>query len=154
MSTIFDGSSIHCCTDVSTFLFTKRATFSSNCTTVLRMRRLVQVKLVSWRFGPNQTTKDLKPQLRFYPLFRKANPEKQQHMFWSPFIFRGHATREPASSRVTYFILRAYTGTGVSHSQHRENSGEILKMQANGLEGSKLARKKSLAVSIECVAIY
>ena len=26
-------------------------------------------------------------------------------------MFRGHSTREPASSRVTYFILRAYTGT-------------------------------------------
>ena len=29
-------------------------------------------------------------------------------------------------SRVTYFILRACTGTGVSHSQHRKNSGEAL----------------------------
>ena len=29
--------------------------------------------------------------------------------------FRGHSTREPASSRVTYFILRA------CHSQHRRN---------------------------------
>ena len=26
-------------------------------------------------------------------------------------MFRGHSTREPAFSRVTYFILRAYTGT-------------------------------------------
>ena len=32
-------------------------------------------------------------------------------MFLSLFIFRGHSTREPASGRVTYFILRAYTGT-------------------------------------------
>ena len=38
------------------------------------------------------------------------------NMFWSLFIFREHSTREPASSTVTYFILRAYTGTGVSHS--------------------------------------
>ena len=42
-------------------------------------------------------------------------------MFLSLFIFRGHSTREPASDRETYFILRAYTGTGVSHSQHRKN---------------------------------
>ena len=41
----------------------------------------------------------------------------------SLFIFHGHSTREPASSRVTYFILRAYTGTGVSHSQHMEEIG-------------------------------
>ena len=39
-------------------------------------------------------------------------------MFWSLFIFREHSTREPASSRVTYFILRAYTKTGVSHSNN------------------------------------
>ena len=25
-------------------------------------------------------------------------------------MFRGHSAREPASGRVTYFILRAYTG--------------------------------------------
>ena len=42
----------------------------------------------------------------------------------SLFIFRGHSTREPASSRVTYFILRAYTGTGVSHSQHTKKIGK------------------------------
>ena len=40
------------------------------------------------------------------------------------------------TGRVTYFILQAYTGTGVSHSQHREKNGEVLgKMQVNGLEG-------------------
>ena len=59
---------------------------------------------------------------------------------WILFIFRGESTREPASnvsmSRMTYFILGAQTGTGVSHSQHRKNSGEVLeKMQMNGPEG-------------------
>ena len=49
----------------------------------------------------------LKQLLKFYPL--------------SQFIFRGHSTREPASSRVTNFILRAYTGTGVGHSQRGKN---------------------------------
>ena len=44
--------------------------------------------------------------------------------------------RTPASSRVTYFILRAYTGAGVSDSYYRKNSGEVLeKMQMNGPEG-------------------
>ena len=61
-------------------------------------------------------------------------------MFWSLLIFRGHLTREPASvllmSRVTYFILRAHTGSSVSHSQHKNSSGEVLeKMQVNGPEG-------------------
>ncbi|WP_419602539.1 hypothetical protein, partial [Thiolapillus sp.] len=60
----------------------------------------------------------------------------QVMFFFSLFIFRGHSTREPASSRLTYFILRAYTGTSVSQSQHRKKSGEVLeKMQVNGLEG-------------------
>ena len=53
----------------------------------------------------------------------------------SLFIFRGHSTREHASCKVTYFILRAYTGSGVSHSEHRKKSGEVLeKMQVNGPE--------------------
>ena len=48
--------------------------------------------------------------------------------FFCLFIFRRHSTREPASSRVTYFILRAYTRT--------KKSGEILvKMQLNEPEG-------------------
>ena len=46
-------------------------------------------------------------------------------------MFRGHSTLELASSRVFYFILRAYTGTGVSHSQHRKKkSGEVLENNA------------------------
>ena len=32
-------------------------------------------------------------------------------MFWSLFIFHGNSVREPASSRVTYFILQAFKGT-------------------------------------------
>ena len=31
-----------------------------------------------------------------------------------------------AMSRVSYLILRAHTGTNVSHSQHRENSGVFM----------------------------
>ena len=76
-------------------------------------------------------------------------------MYWSLLIFREHSTREPASSRVTDFILRAYTGTGVSYSQHKKNSGDVLeKMEVKGPEGLKLAREKSLAVSVACIAIY
>ena len=39
-------------------------------------------------------------------------------MFWSLIVFRGHLTREPAFNRVTYFILQAYTGTGIHHHHH------------------------------------
>ena len=84
---------------------------------------------VSWYFQPSQPQKNtsglkihfnlsptdlfhktlhneslfLKPQHKFYPQFWNTNPEKQQHMFKSQFIFCGHSTWEPASSRVTYF---------------------------------------------------
>ena len=58
-------------------------------------------------------------------------------------IVRGHSAREPASSREAYFILWAYTGTGVSHSQHREKSGEVLdKMQVNGPGSVEISKKE------------
>ena len=44
-------------------------------------------------------------------------------MFFSLFIFRRPSAREPASSRVAYFILQTYTGTSVSHSQHSKKIG-------------------------------
>ena len=75
-------------------------------------------------------------------------------MFLGSFIFRGHSTRDPASSRMTYFILRAYTGTGASHSQHKKKSGEILEKKAGEWTGRVEIKKKSLAVSVACMAIY
>ena len=56
-------------------------------------------------------------------------------MFWSLCIFRGHSTWEPASSRVTCFILWTYTGTGVSYSQHRKNFGRVLEKNAGEWTG-------------------
>ena len=56
-------------------------------------------------------------------------------VFFSLFIFRGHSKREPASNRVTYFILRAYTGSGVSHSQHRKKLEEVLEKNAGEWTG-------------------
>ena len=44
-------------------------------------------------------------------------------VFFSLFIFRRHSTREPSSNTVTYFILRAYTGTGVRQNQHKIGRG-------------------------------
>ena len=68
-------------------------------------------------------------------------------MFWSLFIFRKHTTRELASSRVTYFMLLAYTGTGVSHSQQEKfgrgfgkNAGEWtgrVEIEKEEIPGSK-----------------
>ena len=56
--------------------------------------------------------------------------------FFSLFVFRGHSTREPTSTRVTYFFMRAYTGTSVSHSQHRKKKwGEVLEKNAGEWTG-------------------
>ena len=60
------------------------------------------------------------------------------------FIFRGHSTWEHASSRATYFILQAYTGTGVSHSQRRKNSGEVLEKNAVEWTGSVEISKEEI----------
>ena len=57
-------------------------------------------------------------------------------------------------SRMSYFILRANTGTGVSHSQQEKLGRGFGKMQVKGPEGSKLARKKFLAVGVASMAIY
>ena len=56
-------------------------------------------------------------------------------MFLGLFILRGHSTREAASGgRVTYFILRVYTGT-MSATANSGKIGRGLGMQVNGLEG-------------------
>ena len=57
-------------------------------------------------------------------------------MCFSPslFIFRGHSTRELASSRVTYFILQANTG---------KKLGKVLeKMQVNGPGSVEISKKE------------
>ena len=81
--------------------------------------------LVSWCFETSQpqriisglnTDFTLSPSYSFHKSFHKSN-------FFSLFIFRRHSARELASNRVTYYILRAYTGTDVSHSQHRKKNG-------------------------------
>ena len=56
-------------------------------------------------------------------------------MFWSLFIFREHSTREPTSSRVTYFTMRAYTGIGVSQNQHRKNLRVFFRKDAGEWSG-------------------
>ena len=95
----------------------------------------------------------LKPQRIFYPKFWNAKPKIQKHMFWSLFIFRGHTAREPASSRVTCFILRglpvpvsARTNTGKARERLGKNAGEWTEGRGsswtnNSVEGSALSPK-------------
>ena len=97
-------------------------------------------QLVSWYFEPSYPqwiTSGLNTNFTLSPSysFHKSSYHKS-FGFFNLFIVHGHSTREPASNRVTYFILRAYTGTVVSHSPHRKTLGEVLeKMQVNRLEG-------------------
>ena len=55
---------------------------------------------------------------------------------------------------MTNVILQAYTRTGVSHRQHRKKLGEVLEKNAGEWTRRVEIRKKSLAVSTACVAIY
>ena len=83
-------------------------------------------KLVSWCFEPSQPqriTSGLNTNFTLSPSYTFRKSSYQKSCFFGLFIFCGHSTREPASSRVTHFILQAYTGTGVSHSQHRKKIG-------------------------------
>ena len=57
-------------------------------------------------------------------------------VFFKPIYIPQALNTGTSIKHVTYFILQAYTGTGVSRSQHMKKSGEVLaKMQVNGLEG-------------------
>ena len=93
--------------------------------------------LVSWCFEPSQPqkiTSGLNTNFALSPAYSFHKSSYHMSCFLSTFIFRGHSTREPAFNRVTYFILRAYIGTGVSHSQRRKKSGDVVeKMQVNRL---------------------
>ena len=57
-------------------------------------------------------------------------------------------------SRVTYFILQAHTGTGVSHRWQEKFGRGFGKNTGEWTRRLTLARKKSSAVSVVCVAIY
>ena len=115
-------------------------------------------QLVSWCFQasqPRRITKGLNTNITLPPRYSFHNSSYQNSWFLSLFTFRGNSTREPVSDRVTYLILRAYTGTMCQPHPTQEKSGEVLeKMQVNGPEGQIYTRKKSLAVSVACMATY
>ena len=92
--------------------------------------RFVNVSyLVSWCFQPSQPqriTSGLNTNFTLSPIIHFTSHHTTSHVFLAYLYSVGTQHGDPASSRVTYFILRAYTGTGVSHSQHRKKSGQIL----------------------------
>ena len=96
-------------------------------------------KLVSWCSEPSQPqriTSGLNTNFTLSPSYPFHQLSYHKSCFFSLFIFRRHSSREPASGRVTYFTVRAYTGTMFQRQPTQEKSGEVLeKMQVNGPEG-------------------
>ena len=103
---------------------------------------------------PQRITPGLNTSFTLSPCYSFQKSSYHKSCFWSLFIFREHSTREPASSRVTYFILRACTRAGVSHSQCRKKSGEVWGENVGEWTGRVEIGKKFLAVSVACIAIY
>ena len=57
-------------------------------------------------------------------------------MFFEPVYIPQALNTGTCPQQGDLFYSAAYTGSGVSHSQHRKKMGEVLeKMQVNGLEG-------------------
>ena len=80
-----------------------------------KKKRSDKQQLVSWCFEPSQPlwiTSGLNTDFTHLQVIHFTSHYTTSHVVvFSLFIFGGHSTREPASGRVTYFILRAYTGT-------------------------------------------
>ena len=82
--------------------------------TVTKLPQVFADYLVSWCFEPSQPQRITSRLNTNFTLSSKSFISQviiPQVMFLSLFILRGHLTREPASGRVTSFILWAYSGT-------------------------------------------
>ena len=69
---------------------------------------------VSWCFEssqPQRITSGLNTNCTLSPSYSFHKSSYHKSSFFSLFIFCGHSTGEPASSRVTYFMLLAYSRT-------------------------------------------
>ena len=100
-------------------------------------------KLISWCFEPSQPQRITSGLNANFTLSRNYSfHESSYHKscFFSLFIFRGHSTREAAPGRVTYFILRAYTGTKKIERDFWKNASEWtgrLEISKEEIPGSK-----------------
>ena len=101
----------------------------------------------------------LKPHPKLYPQFRNANPENNDTCFGAYLYSAGsqHGNLHHLSvtmSRVTYFILRAHTATGVSHSQLRKNPGEIWEQNVGEWNGRVEISKEEIPGSKRSMCGY
>ena len=65
-------------------------------------------------------------------------------MFFEPIYMPRALNTGTCIQQVTYFILRAYTGTDVTHSQHRKKSEEVLEKNAGEWTGRVEISKKEI----------
>ena len=110
-----------------------------------RRIQAMEMRLVSWLVGALSPVKHKGlhqgwTQTSLYiQVINFTSHHTTSHVF-SLFIFRRHSTREPASNRVTYFILRAYTGTRCWPQSTQEKSGEVLEKKCKWMD--RKGRKK------------
>ena len=122
----------------------KETTITNQARKVLLFHYLDQ-ELVSYLvLWAQSTTKDYIRAVHKLPSYSFHKSSYHKSCFLSLFIFRRHSTRELACGRVTYFILRAYVGTSVSHSQPRKNRERFWKN----------AGEWTGRVSVACMVIY
>ena len=111
-----------------------------------------KLQSISWFFIPQVTTSQVsfffKLQLKSYPQFFGGKKKKKkgkktttsdscfEAYLYSVDIQHGNLHQLSVTmSRVIYLIPRAHTGTGVSHSQYRKKSGEVLEKKAGEWTG-------------------
>ena len=69
-------------------------------------------------------------------------------------IFRGHSTREPAPSRVTYFILRPTQEPALATANTGKNQERFWKNAGKWSRRVEISKEESLAASVACMAVY
>ena len=74
--------------------------------------------------------------------------------FFSLFMFLGHSTQELASSKMTYFLLRAYTGTMCQPQPTQKKSGEVLEKNAGKWTGMVEICKEEILGSKRSMCSY
>ena len=138
MGSFLNNNNDNCC-------YTTTATTTTNTTTTTTTATTTTIIIVSLCIEPSQpqritsglsTNFTLSPSYSIHKSYFTTSHVKKKKKIKAFLHSVGtqHGNLHPGGG--TYFILRAYTGTGVSHSQHRKKKlGEVFeKMQVNGPE--------------------
>ena len=114
--------------------------------------------LVTWCFQPSQPqriTSGLNTNFNLSPSHSLHKSSYHKSCFWAYLYSAGTQHRNLPLAGWPFLFCGPTQEPCFSHSQHRKNWEKFWKkMQMNGPEREKEARKKSLVVSIACIAIY